>query len=167
MATRDTWDGSWGTSWATSWTVEVAAPPVIVRTPEPPTGGGGGGAGGPLDMGEESPPFKPIIYVEEPADRFKAQRERSTRVREQLRIALEGPQAAEVRAYVEPEPTDAGAPLHERAQVEQFSDEQRRAIERFFRAEIARRLEAQLKREALQAREQDILDDDDEAMILL
>ena len=155
MATFDTWGGSFGTSWAETWFRSTVSAQI------------GGGGGGPLDMGEESPPFKPIIDIREPADRFREQREKNERVREQLRIALEGPQAEEVRAYVEPIPSDSATPLHERFELRTFSDAQLDTIERFYRAAIDYRLEAERMRLEFAAREQDILDDDDEVMLIL
>ena len=150
MATYDTWGGSWGTSWAETWFRSTAAAQI------------GGGGGGPLDMGEESPPLKPIIDIREPADRFRAQRERATRVREQLRVALEGPQAEEVRAYVEPTPSDSGSPLQDRIEVALLSDEQITAIGRYYRSALEYAAEQQRL-----ARERDIDEDDDDVMMLL
>ena len=118
-------------------------------------------------MGEESPPLKPIIDITEPADRFKHQRERSTRVKEQLRVALEGPQAQEVRAYVEPEPRDSVIPVHERIDIDRFSDQQLQTIDRFYRAALDYKREAEKMRQAFLAREKEIDEDDDEVMVLL
>ena len=126
----------------------------------------GGGGGGPLDMGEESPPFKPIIDITEPEDRFRGTREKNARVREQLRVALEGPQAQEVRAYVEPEPRDSTIPVHERIDVERFSDQQLKTIDRFYQAALDYKREAEKMRAAI-ARDREIDEDDDEVMMLL
>ena len=143
-----------------------APEPEIIPTPEPFTGGGGGGAGGPLDMGEESPPLKPIIDIREPADRFRAQRERQGRIREQLRVALEGPQAAEVRAYVEPTPSDSARPLQDRIEVARLSDEQIERIGAYYRGALEYQA-AQQRRAAEEARQRDIDEDDDEVLTLL
>lgn len=131
----------------------------------------GGGGGGPLDMGEESPPFKPIIDIREPADRFREQREKNARVREQLRVALEGPQAEEVRELVEPLPSDSVQPLYERIDIAQLADSVTLRIEGYFRQELARRLEIErrltMEREARARYERELDDDDDEVTLLL
>ena len=135
-------------------------PPTVTPTPEPPTMGGGGGGGGPLDMGEESPPLKPILYIEEPADRFKAQRERVPRLREQLRVALEGPQAEEVRELVEPQPVDSPEPLHERVNLEALTLEAIEEIGHYY--ERAARVRDDIERR----RQEDEEDDDDIVMLI-
>lgn len=115
----------------------------------------GGGGGGPLDMGEESQPFKPIIFIEEPADRFKEQREKNARVREHLRIALEGPQAEEVRSLVEAVPTDSDRPLIDRVDWAALGDEVVQRVEQY--AVDARRWAEERKR----------IEGDDEDLFLL
>ena len=154
MATFDTWGGSWGTAWAETWFRSTTSAQI------------GGGGGGPLDMGEESPPFKPIIDITEPQDRFKAHREKNARVREQLRVALEGPQAQEVRAYVEPQPRDSAIPVHERIDIDRFSDAELQTIDRFYQAALDYKREAEKMRAAI-ARDREIDEDDDEVMVLL
>ena len=142
------WGTSWGgdtVGWALTWDRAAAAQVV------------GGGGGGPLDMGEESPPLKPIITEVEPRDRFKPQRERQARLREQLRVALEGPQAAEVRAYVEPVPSDSAQPLQERVELASLNEEQVVRIVAYYRAAVAHR-----QRLEAEARRQREIDEDDE-----
>ena len=117
-----------------------------------PAGQIGGGGGGPLDMGEESPPLQPILYIQEPADRFEPQRVRHGRLREQLRVALEGPQAEEIRAAVEPVPVDAATPLHERVDVYALAEP------------IIARIEAEWAAERRRRRERD---EDDEIIMML
>ena len=154
MATFDTWGGSWGTAWAETWFRSTTSAQI------------GGGGGGPLDMGEESPPFKPIIDITEPEDRFRGTREKNARVREQLRVALEGPQAEAVRAYVEPEPRDSTIPVHERIDIDRFSDAELQTIDRFYQAALDYKREAEKMRAAI-ARDREIDEDDDEVMVLL
>ena len=126
----------------------------------------GGGGGGPLDMGEESPPIKPIVWEVEPDDRFKPYRERQARLRDQLRVALEGPQAAEVRAYVEPQATDSVTPLQERVELATLSAEQVDRIVQYYRREIERRRLAEV-RAAYEARQREIDEDDEDITLLL
>ena len=166
-------DGVWKanvwttTVWANGVWFEGAGPaPEPEPTPEPFTGGGGGGGGGALDMGEESPPLKPIITEVEPQDRFRAHRERHAKLREQLRVALEGPQAAEVRSVIEPTPSDSARPLPDRVEYAALSEEQIEAIGRYYRSALEYAAEQQ-HRAAHEARERAIDDDDDEVMMLL
>lgn len=151
MATFDTWGGSWGSSWGLSWTRTV--------------GTIGGGGGGPLDMGEESPPLKPILFIDEPEDRFKERRERNARVREQLRIALEGPQAEELRTVLEPKPADSARPLYERIDVERFDAELMELVERHYRAALE--AQAQAQRQQAEARALEIAEDDEDVQMLV
>lgn len=97
----------------------------------------GGGGGGPLDMGEESPPLKPIIYITEPADRFAAERERKGRLREQLRVALEGPQAKRAEEIVTPYVnvgSDGISPIIERIDFDALRDDVVREIKALYEA---------------------------------
>ena len=119
------------------------------------SGGSAGGGGGAVNLGEESPTL-PRIFMEitEPADRFRGQRERGARLREQLRVALEGPQAAAVRALVEPQPVDATEALHERVDIEALAQSVVAQVQGYYRA-------------AIEAREREIDADDDEVLMLL
>lgn len=117
-------------------------------------------------MGEESPPLKKIIWEVEPEDRFKPYRERQARLREQLRVALDGPQAAEVRAYVEPSATDSAQTLSDRVELRTLTDEQIAEIGRYYREALKWKAE-QDRRSALEAREREIAEDDEEVMWLL
>ena len=98
----------------------------------------------------------PRIFMEitEPADRFRQKRETNARLREQLRVALEGPQAVAVRALVEPQPVDTPAPLHERVNIEALADEVVSRVQGYYRA-------------ALEAKAREIDEDDDEVLMLL
>lgn len=118
-------------------------------------------------MGMESPLLPRILIEErEPADRFKNERERKERLRKHIRIALEGPQAPEVRQTLEPEPSDSAKPLHERIEVEALSDEQIIRIGEYYRAALAYRAKLELQ-SAAEARQREIDEDDDEVMLLL
>ena len=126
----------------------------------------GGGGGGPLDMGEESPPLKPIITEVEPEDRFRAHRERHARLREHLRVALEGPQAEEVRELVEPVPSDSARPLADRVEYAALSEDQIEAIGRYYRTALEHLAEQQ-RRRAHEARERALDEDDDDVIMML
>lgn len=119
------------------------------------SGGSAGGGGGAVNVGEESPPLPRILMeITEPADRFRGRRETNARLREQLRVALEGPQAVAVRALVEPQPVDTPSPLHERVNIEALADEVVAKVQGYYRA-------------ALEAKAREIDADDDEVLMLL
>lgn len=124
----------------------------------------GGGGGGPLDMGEESPPFKPILYIEEPEDRFRSHREKHALLREQIRVALEGPQAERVREALESQPVDSARPLHERVVLEDLTPHIIAIVEEQYREALRARQRIEAERIA---RERDIEDDDEEVSLLL
>ena len=137
----------WGESFGDAFGVEEAASTTY------------SGGGGPLDITREPPPLKPIIFIKQSRDRFKAQRESNARLREQLRIALEGPQAKQIREVIEPRPVDSQSPLHARVDVDAFDPKLIAFVERHYQQEVLARVET--------ARRRELEEDDEEVMLLL
>lgn len=101
----------------------IYAPSVIV-------GNGGLGA---LDVGGDPPYF---IDIFEKPDRFRHEREAREKLRETIRIALEGPQAQEVREVLEPKPVDSVSPLEMRIDFEAMNADVLEIIKSGYRARI-------------------------------
>lgn len=93
----------------------------------------GGGGGGDLSLGKDPKYFLDIF--EEP-DRYRYEREAREKLRDAIRIALEGPQAREVREALEPKPVDSVAPLEMRFDFEAMNAEVLGIIQSGYRARV-------------------------------
>jgi len=102
--------------------------------------------------------FLPISLGATRREGFRRRREARARFREQIRLALEGPQAEELRTILEPLPVDSVQPLYERVDLDALTTEMRSTINIYYEAAaIAKEVTAK----ARQAEE------DDEDVLLL